>query len=203
MAKENEAVTTEIPVGAGLETMLKDAQKAINYRPDGQPTTFAEAQQLLQSREAFDPGLSQFVEGQVIYMDPKAKVGLSNIGNNGAVVITVPAGTIVDGKPKMTKAMNVYLSTFGKTIRVTDVAGEPVQNPDGSQKEVTGAGNPIWDAVHAAKNDWEKSQVVMGKYLKVVKILRDFGPAGFVGEQGNRHPTSRRLTSLPLFEEVK
>ena len=155
-------------------------------------------------RTKFDPSLSQFVIGTVLDFDPaKMKIGISDIGNNGATVLSVPAGTKgADGKVNFNRAMNVYVSSLGKTIRCTDPNGEPVQSLDGAQKIVTGHGNPVWEAIDACKNDSEILSWLKGKTLEVVEIKREYGPSNFVEIGGTRTPKGHRLTSLPLFREL-
>lgn len=155
-------------------------------------------------RTKFDPSLSQFVLGTVLDFDPaKMKVGISDIGNNGATVLSVPAGTKgADGKVNFNRAMNVYVSSLGKTIRVHDANGEPVQKADGSQKTIDGMGNPVWDAINACKSDSEILSWLKGKTLEVVDIKREYGPSNFVEIGGTRTPKGHRLTSLPLFREL-
>ena len=155
-------------------------------------------------RTKFDPSISQFVVGIVLDFDPtKMKIGISDIGQNGATVLSVPAGTKgADGKVQFNRAMNVYVSSLAKTIRVHDAQGEPVQNPDGSQKIVDGAGNAVWEALNACKSDSEILAWVKGKTLEVTSIKREYGPSNFVEIGGTRTPKGHRLTSLPLFNEL-
>lgn len=155
-------------------------------------------------RTKFDPSLSQFVIGTVLDFDPaKMKIGISDIGNDGATVLSVPAGIKdANGKVNFNRAMNVYVSSLGKTIRVHDGQGEPVQNPDGSQKTVDGAGNAVWDAINACKSDSEILSWLKGKTLEVIAIKREYGPSNFVKIGETRTPKGHRLTSLPLFNEL-
>ena len=166
--------------------------------------TFESAVEATKERTKFDPSLSQFVVGTVLDFDPaKMKIGISDIGNNGATVLSVPAGTKgADGKVQFNRAMNVYVSSLGKTIRCTDPNGEPVQDATGAQKTVTGHGNPVWESIDSCKSDSEILSWLKGKTLEVVEIKREYGPANFVEIGGTRTPKGHRLTSLPLFKEI-
>ena len=166
--------------------------------------SFDKALEATKERTKFDPSLSQFVVGTILDFDPsKMKIGISDIGERGATVLSVPAGSKdANGKLNFTRAMNVYVSSLAKTIRVHDAQGEPVQNADGSQKTVDGAGNAVWEALNACKSDSEILSWLKGKTLEVVKIERNYGPANFVEIGGTRTPKGHRLTSLPLFNEI-
>lgn len=155
-------------------------------------------------RTKFDPSLSQFVVGTVLSFDPsKMKIGISDIGTNGATVLSVPVGKKdADGNVEFNRAMNVYLSSLGKTIRVHDAQGEPVQEADGRQKTVDGNGNAVWEAINACKSDSEILNWLKGKTLEVTSIKREYGPSNFVEIGGTRTPKGHRLTSLPLFNEI-
>jgi hypothetical protein len=185
-----------------VEAAIAAAAGSVKYK--NQFDSFESALEATKERTKFDPSLSQFVLGTVLDFDPaKMKIGISDIGNNGATVLSVPAGTKGDnGKVNFNRAMNVYLSSLGKTIRCTDAAGEPVQNADGSQKTVTGKNNPVWEAIDACKSDSEILSWLKGKTLEVVEIKREYGPANFVEIGGTRTPKGHRLTSLPLFREL-
>ena len=165
--------------------------------------SFEDAVAKTTERTKFDPSLSQFVVGTVLDFDPaKMKIGISDIGTNGATVLSVPAGRKDGDKIKFDRAMNVYLSSLGKTIRCTDSNGEPVQDASGAQKTVTGSGNAVWEAIDACKSDSDILSWLKGKTLEVVEIKREYGPANFVEIGGTRTPKGHRLTSLPLFREL-
>lgn len=187
---------------SNVEAAIEAAAGSIKYKESF--ADFDKAVASMNDRTKFDPSLSQFVVGTVLDFDPaKMKYGISDIGNNGASVLSVPAGTKgADGKVTFNRAMNVYLSSFDKTIRVTDANGEPVQNADKSQKTVDGAGNAVWEALNACKSDGEKLAWLKGKTLECVAIQREYGPANFVEIGGTRTPKGHRLTSLPLFNEL-
>ena len=185
-----------------VEAAIAAAAGSVKYK--NQFDSFESALEATKERTKFDPSLSQFVIGTVLDFDPaKMKIGISDIGNNGATVLSVPAGTKgSNGKVNFNRAMNVYLSSLGKTIRCTDAAGEPVQNADGSQKTVTGKDNPVWEAIDACKSDSEILSWLKGKTLEVIDIKREYGPSNFVEIGGTRTPKGHRLTSLPLFREL-
>lgn len=185
-----------------IEAAVAAASGSIKYK--NQFDSFDAAVAGTTERTKFDPSLSQFVIGTVLDFDPaKMRIGISDIGNNGATVLSVPAGTkSADGKVQFNRAMNVYVSSLGKTIRVHDANGEPVQKADGSQKTIDGMGNPVWDAINACKSDSEILSWLKGKTLEVVDIKREYGPSNFVEIGGTRTPKGHRLTSLPLFREL-
>ena len=185
-----------------VEAAVAAAAGAVNYKSTY--ATFDEAVEAMKERSKFDPSLSQFVVGTILDFDPsKMKFGISNIGTNGASVVSVPAGSRgSDGKVNFNRAMNVYLSSLSKTIRVTDKQGDPVQEANGAQKVVDGADNEVWKACNACKSDAEVLNFLKGKTLEVVDIKREFGPANYVDVNGTRVPTGHRLTSLPLFKEI-
>lgn len=187
---------------SNVEAAIEAAAGSIKYKESF--ADFDKAVASMNDRTKFDPSLSQFVVGIVLDFDPaKMKYGISDIGNNGASVLSVPAGTKgADGKVTFNRAMNVYLSSFDKTIRVTDANGEPVQNADKSQKTVDGSGNAVWEALNACKSDGEKLAWLKGKTLECVAIQREYGPANFVEIGGTRTPKGHRMTSLPLFNEL-
>lgn len=187
---------------SNVEAAIAAAAGSVKYKD--QFASFDEAVAGTTGRTKFDPSLSQFVIGTVLDFDPnKMKIGISDIGTNGATVLSVPAGTKgADGKVQFNRAMNVYVSSLAKTIRVHDPNGEPVQNADGSQKTVDGAGNAVWEALNACKSDSEILQWVKGKTLEVTAIKREYGPSNFVEIGGTRTPKGHRLTSLPLFNEL-
>lgn len=185
-----------------VEAAVAAAAGSVKYKQSFD--SFESAVAATTERTKFDPSLSQFVVGTVLDFDPaKMKIGISDIGNNGATVLSVPAGTKgADGKVQFNRAMNVYLSSLGKTIRCTDPNGEPVQDASGAQKIVTGDGNPVWEAINACKSDSEILSWLKGKTLEVTAIKREYGPSNFVEIGGTRTPKGHRLTSLPLFNEL-
>ena len=185
-----------------VEAAVAAAAGSVKYKQSFD--TFESAIEGTKGRTKFDPSLSQFVVGTVLDFDPtKMKIGISDIGNNGATVLSVPAGTKgADGKVNFNRAMNVYVSSLAKTIRVHDAQGEPVQNADGSQKTVDGAGNEVWEALNACKSDSEILSWIKGKTLEVTSIKREYGPSNFVEIGNTRTPKGHRLTSLPLFNEL-
>lgn len=185
-----------------VKAAIDAAAGSVKYRK--QFTDFDDAVANTADRTKFDPSLSQFVVGTVLDFDPaQMKIGISDIGNNGATVLSVPAGTKdAQGKVTFNRAMNVYVSSLAKTIRVHDAQGEPVQNADGSQKTVDGVGNAIWEALNACKSDSEILNWIKGKTLEVTSIKRDYGPSNYVEIGGTRTPKGHRLTSLPLFNEL-
>lgn len=193
---------TEKVFDQSIESAVAAASASVNYKQSF--GSFEDAVKAMNERTKFDPSLSQFVVGTVLDFDPaKMKFGISNIGTNGASVLSVPAGTKgTDGKVKFNRAMNIYLSSLDKTIRCTDANGEPVQEANGAQKTVDGAGNAVWEALNACKTDGAKLEWLKGKTLEVVDIKREYGPSNYVEIGGTRTPKGHRLTSLPLFNEL-
>lgn len=187
---------------SNVEAAVKAAAGSVKMKQTFE--NFEAAIQGTTERTKFDPSLSQFVVGTVLSFDPaKMRIGISDIGNNGATVLSVPAGNKdSNGNVTFNRAMNVYLSSLGKTIRVHDAMGEPVQNPDASQKTIDGAGNPVWDAINKCKSDSEILSWLKGKTLEVTEIRRGYGPSNYVEIGGTRTPKGHRLTSLPLFNEI-
>lgn len=195
MAKNEKAFASNV------DAAIAAAASSVKYKMSF--NSFEDAVEKTTGRTKFDPSLSQFVVGTVLDFDPaKMKIGISDIGTNGATVLSVPAGKNADGKIQFDRAMNVYLSSLGKTIRCTDSNGEPVQDASGAQKIVTGSGNAVWEAIDACKSDSEILSWLKGKTLEVVEIKREYGPANFVEIGGTRTPKGHRLTSLPLFREL-
>lgn len=187
---------------SNVEAAINAAAGSVKYK--SQFDSFEAAVEATKERTKFDPSLSQFVVGTVLDFDPaKMKIGISDIGSNGATVLSVPAGTKgADGKVQFNRAMNVYVSSLGKTIRCTDPNGEPVRDASGAQKVVTGHGNAVWEAIDACKSDSEILSWLRGKTLEVTAIKREYGPSNFVEIGGTRTPKGHRLTSLPLFNEL-
>ena len=171
--------------------------------------SFDDAVTAANDRAKFDPSISQFVVGTILDFDPeKMKIGISDIGINGATVLSVPAATAKRDaagkleKPNFNRAMNVYVSSLAKTIRVHDSNGEPVQDEKGDPKFIDGTGNAVWEKLNAMKNEGEILNWLKGKTLEVTAVKRGFGPSNFVDIGGTRTPKGHRLTSLPLFNEL-
>ena len=188
--------------GQGIEEAIAKASGSINTRQEF--TNVEDALSALRERSKFDPSAAQILVGMCLNFDrTKMKCKISEIGTNGASVVTVPAGMKkADGSVTYDRAINFYLSTPGKSIRVTDANGEPVQDETGAQRVVTGKGNPIWEACDAAKNDAEVLEYLLDKQLECTEIRRDFGPSQYVTVGENRVPKGHKLASLPLFSEI-
>ena len=187
----------------GIDAAIEKASGSINAKQE-----FASVQEALASfkeRGNFDPSASQILVGMVLNFDEaKIKCKISDIGTNGASVVTVPAGMKkADGSVIYDRAINFYLSTPGKTIRVTDANGEPVQDETGAQRLVTGQGNAIWEACDAAKSDAARLEYLLNKQIECVGMKRDFGPSQYVTIGEQRVPKGHKLSSLPLFNEYK
>lgn len=186
---------------SNVEEAVKAAASSVKYKKNF--GSFDEAVQGTTERTKFDPSLSQFVVGTVLNFDPaKMLIGISDIGTNGATVLSVPAGSKKGENIEFNRAMNIYLSSLGKTIRCTDPNGEPVQDANNAQKIVDGTGNAVWEAINACKSDSEILSWLKGKTLEVIDIKREYGPSNFVEIGGTRTPKGHRLTSLPLFREL-
>ena len=158
-------------------------------------------------RSFFDPSLSQYKEQLVLYFEPSAcKVREVPVGRgtNTAIVITCPAGMRQpDGTVNFDRVFNAYVSTFRKSIQVTDEVGDPVLDENRQPKVVDGYKNAVWARMHACHNEAEVISELLGKKMLCTKIMRDFGPAVFVEQaDGSRKATSHRMTALPLFEEI-
>lgn len=183
-----------------IDAAIEKASGSINAKQE-----FASVEEALASfkeRGNFDPSASQILVGMVLNFDTsKMKCKISDIGNNGASVVTVPAGMKkADGSVTYDRAINFYLSTPGKTIRVTDANGEPVQDETGAQRQVTGKGNPIWEACDAAKSDAARLEYLIAQgSVECIDIKRDFGPSQYVTIGEQRVPKGHKLASLPLF----
>lgn len=198
---------TDKTFSSNVEAAVAAAAGTIKYKQNFEK--FDDAVTAATGRAKFDPSVSQFVVGTILDFDPeKMKIGISDIGINGATVLSVPAATAKRDatgkleKPNFNRAMNVYVSSLAKTIRIHDANGEPVPNADGSQKTVDGAGNAIWEKLNAMKNEGEILSWLKGKTLEVVDVKRGFGPSNFVEIGNSRTPKGHRLTSLPLFNEL-
>lgn len=209
MAKE-----TETPAGAVIEKIigeeLIDQLKATSEKLKGTAlgglTEAADKIKASGNRSPFfDPSLAQYKQGLVLYFDPEHSIVREvpvGTGTSTAIVCTIPAGMKhADGSVVFNKVFNAYISTFRKTIRVTDQYGEPVLTELGEQKTLTGENNAIWDEMQACEDEPEVLRKLSGRKLECTKVEHDFGPSNFVGEIGNRRPTGHRLTSLPLFKE--
>jgi len=153
-----------------------------------------------------DPSLSQYKEGLVLYFDPEHSIVKEvEVGRNGntAYCVTVPAGIAQpDNSVIFNKAFNAYVSTFRKEIRVHDENGEPVLGPNNNPVVVDGGTNQVWNEMRGYGSVSQMLGAMSGRKFKCVKILRNFGPSNYVGNEGERRPTGHRLTSLPLFEEI-
>lgn len=153
-----------------------------------------------------DPSLSQYKENLVLYFDPEHSIVKEvEVGRNGntAYCVTVPAGMAQpDNSVVFNKAFNAYVSTFRKEIRVHDENGEPVLGPNNDPIVVNGGTNQVWNEMRGYSSVGQMLGAMSGRKFKCVKILRNFGPSNYVGNEGERRPTGHRLTSLPLFEEI-
>jgi hypothetical protein len=156
-----------------------------------------------------DPSLSQYKENLVLYFDPEhsivKEVEVGRGGNNTTYCVTVPAGMAQpDNSVVFNKAFNAYISTFRKEIRVHDENGEPVLDPTKNNEPVVvnGGTNQVWNEMRGYSSVGQMLGAMSGRKFKCVKILRNFGPSNYVGNEGERRPTGHRLTSLPLFEEI-
>lgn len=153
-----------------------------------------------------DPSLSQYKEGLVLFFDPEHSIVKEvEVGRNGntAYCVTVPAGMAQpDNTVIFNKAFNAYVSTFRKEIRVHDENGEPVLAANNSPVVIGGETNQVWNEMRSYGNVSQMLGAMSGRKFKCVKILRNFGPSNYVGNEGERRPTGHRLTSLPLFEEI-
>ena len=156
-----------------------------------------------------DPSLSQYKEGLVLFFDPEhsivKEVEVGRGGNNTTYCVTVPAGMAQpDNSVVFNKAFNAYVSTFRKEIRVHDENGEPVLDPTKNNEPVVvnGGTNQVWNEMRGYSSVGQMLGAMSGRKFKCVKVVRNFGPSNYVGNEGERHPTGHRLTSLPLFEEI-
>lgn len=154
-----------------------------------------------------DPSLSQYKEGLVLFFDPEhsivKEVEVGRSGNNTTYCVTVPAGMAQpDNSVVFNKAFNAYVSTFRKEIRVHDENGEPVLGPNNDPVVVNGGTNQVWNEMRGYGSVGQMLGAMSGRKFKCVKILRNFGPSNYIGNEGERRPTGHRLTSLPLFEEI-
>ena len=167
--------------------------------------TFSEFLSNLKTRSRFDASLNAYEVGMVLVFDTTVmKFGIADVGRNGSATLLVPKGHVLNGKIVIDGVFQVYLSTLGKTIRVTEQDGEPkIDQSTGSQLVIDGRGNAIWEACNKASDDAGIISVVADKAIIVKQILRGFGPSGYVDKGGTMTPTSHKLTTLPLFEEIE
>lgn len=174
---------------------------------DGSLTGAAQAVIAAGGGQFIDPSLSQYKEGLVLFFDPEhsivKEVEVGRGGSNTTYCVTVPAGMAQsDNSVVYNKAFNAYVSTFRKEIRVHDENGEPVLGPNNDPVVVNGGTNQVWNEMRGYGSVGQMLGAMSGRKFKCVKILRNFGPSNYVGNEGERHPTGHRLTSLPLFEEI-
>jgi hypothetical protein len=176
---------------------------------DGSISGAAQAVVAAGGGQFIDPSLSQYKENLVLYFDPEhsivKEVEVGRGGNNTTYCVTVPAGMAQpDNSVVFNKAFNAYISTFRKEIRVHDENGEPVLDPTKNNEPVVvnGGTNQVWNEMRGYSSVGQMLGAMSGRKFKCVKILRNFGPSNYVGNEGERHPTGHRLTSLPLFEEI-
>lgn len=173
---------------------------------DGSLDGAAEAVIAAGGGQFIDPSLSQYKENLVLYFDPEHSIVKEvEVGRNGntAYCVTVPAGMAQpDNSVVFNKAFNAYVSTFRKEIRVHDENGEPVLGPNNDPIVVNGGTNQVWNEMRGYSSVGQMLGAMSGRKFKCVKILRNFGPSNYVGNEGERRPTGHRLTSLPLFEEI-
>lgn len=170
----------------------------------GAYSNLAEAKEALKGREFFDPSLSQFVPGTILNFDPETmRYGIANIGTRGAAVVTVPAGhRDAKGAIVYDRAMNVYLSSTRKEIRVTDETGEPVLDENGAQTIINGKGNELWEQLAKCHNEAEVLDTLSGKVVEITDVKKGFGPSNFVKVGESMVPKGHRLTSLPLMKVI-
>ena len=173
---------------------------------DGSLNGAAEAVIAAGGGQFIDPSLSQYKEGLVLFFDPEHSIVKEvevGRGGNTAYCVTVPAGIAQpDNSVVFNKAFNAYVSTFRKEIRVHDENGEPVLGPNNDPVVVNGGTNQVWNEMRGYGSVGQMLGAMSGRKFKCVKILRNFGPSNYVGNEGERRPTGHRLTSLPLFEEI-
>lgn len=192
--------------GFDFETQMAGAQRGLQLREQFTEFGSPEMATRLENRASGggNGGGNTLQQGDCLFFDPdKVKVGIVEIGINGATVMLVPYGVIdAQKKPVLKGIKQIYLSQFTKTIRVTDSQGDPVLDPNGNPVIKDGHGNAIWDAMTALSNERERLEFLRNKVLKVSKVIRDFGPSGYVEIGNARVPKAHRLTTLYLFEEV-
>lgn len=212
-ANQTVASTTEAPEAAVAEKVVSEqVTKALiaasdeldgSVIGDGKILSAAQAEKILSKGNFFDPSLSQYVEGLVLWFSGEyARVKDVPVGKSGstATVITVPAGHLdANGEPVFDKVFNVYESTLRKIINVADENGEPVLDEDNNPITISGAGNSFWEEMRGYKNEGQVLGAINNRIIECKKVLRGFGPSDYV----NGKPTGHKLTSLPLFREIK
>jgi len=209
--------TVDAPVEEAVEKVIGEEVVAAITRAsngltgqnvgDGSLSGAAQAVIAAGGGQFIDPSLSQYKEGLVLYFDPEhsivKEVEVGRGGSNTTYCVTVPAGMAQpDNSVVYNKAFNAYVSTFRKEIRVHDENGEPVLGPNNDPVVVNGGTNQVWNEMRGYGSVGQMLGAMSGRKFKCVKILRNFGPSNYVGNEGERHPTGHRLTSLPLFEEI-
>lgn len=211
------AGTVEAPVEEAIEKVVGEEVIAAITRAsngltgqnvgDGSLDGAAQAVLAAGGGQFIDPSLSQYKEGLVLYFDPEHSIVKEvevGRGGNTAYCVTVPAGMAQpDNSVIFNKAFNAYVSTFRKEIRVHDENGEPVLGPNNDPVVVNGGTNQVWNEMRGYSSVSQMLGAMSGRKFKCVKILRNFGPSNYVGNEGERRPTGHRLTSLPLFEEIQ
>jgi len=209
-APVQEVVMDEIEkvVGQDVINAITRASNGLTGQTVGNGTLENAAETVLAAGggQFIDPSLSQYKEGLVLYFDPEHSIVKEvEVGRNGntAYCVTVPAGMAQpDNSVVFNKAFNAYVSTFRKEIRVHDENGEPTLTPKNEPVVIGGENNAVWNEMRSYGSVSEMLGAMSGRKFKCVKILRNFGPSNYVGNEGERRPTGHRLTSLPLFEEI-
>lgn len=211
-APVEEAVVDEVEKVVGDEVIaaITRASNGLTGQNVGDGSLNGAAQAVLAAGggQFIDPSLSQYKENLVLYFDPEhsivKEVEVGRGGNNTTYCVTVPAGMAQpDNSVVFNKAFNAYISTFRKEIRVHDENGEPVLDPRNNEPVVVNGGtNQVWNEMRGYGSVSQMLGAMSGRKFKCVKIIRNFGPSNYVGNEGERRPTGHRLTSLPLFEEI-
>jgi len=211
-APVEEAVVDEVEKVVGDEVIaaITRASNGLTGQNVGDGSLAGAAQTVLAAGggQFIDPSLSQYKENLVLYFDPEhsivKEVEVGRGGNNTTYCVTVPAGMAQpDNSVVFNKAFNAYISTFRKEIRVHDENGEPVLDPRNNEPVVVkGDTNQVWNEMRSYGSVSQMLGAMSGRKFKCVKVLRNFGPSNYVGNEGERRPTGHRLTSLPLFEEI-
>lgn len=196
-------------VGQEVIDAITRASNGLTGQTIGDGTIASAAETVLAAGggQFIDPSLSQYKEGLVLFFDPEhsivKEVEVGRSGNNTTFCVTVPAGMAQpDNSVTFNKAFNAYVSTFRKEIRVHDENGEPTLKPNNEPVVIGGENNAVWNEMRSYGSVSEMLGAMSGRKFKCVKILRNFGPSNYVGNEGERRPTGHRLTSLPLFEEI-
>lgn len=209
-APVEEAVVDEVEkvIGQDVIDAITVASNGLTGQSVGDGSLNGAAQAVLAAGggQFIDPSLSQYKENLVLYFDPEHSIVKEvEVGRNGntAYCVTVPAGMAQpDNSVIFNKAFNAYVSTFRKEIRVHDENGEPVLDAKNNPVVIGGDTNQVWNEMRSYGNVSQMLGAMSGRKFKCVKILRNFGPSNYVGNEGERRPTGHRLTSLPLFEEI-